>query len=225
VSQRDKVLSVLRDGPLDDDQLAARLGVRRQQINQLCNKLSAEGLIDRGRGPHGKIVSAAKGSLPPSPPSLSAPQPIGDDEPWFWEGSVQATLADHLVAQGWRIVSQADTATQERGIDLEVSRDGTTLAIEVKGWPKTTYQRGPKKGQPKSTQPTLQAKHWFADAFFSLVRLHSKRPEIALAMALPDYPRYRSLLDGTRWAFAQLGFGLFLVREDGSVNAEVEARI
>lgn len=135
---------------------------------------------------------------------------------------VQATLRDYLVGQGWTVVGQANTATQEQGIDLELTRGETTLAIEVKGWPKTTYQRGPKKGQPKPTQPTVQAKHWFAEAFLSLVRLHANRPDLTLAMALPDYPRYRKLLDGTRWAFERLGIALFLVGEDGSVAVEVE---
>jgi hypothetical protein len=41
-------------------------------------------------------------------------------------------------------------------------------------------------------------------------------------MALPDYPRYRKLLEGTRWSFAKLGFGLFLVAENGSVTTGVE---
>lgn len=224
MSQRDKVLSVLRDGPLDDDQLAVRLGVRRQHFNQLCNKLSTEGVIERAPGPHGKIVNSAKGSTPVAP--VPPPTPVigsDDEEPWYWEGTVQATPRDYLVAHGWSVVSEANTATQEQGIDLEVKREGKTLAIEVKGWPKTTYQRGPKKGQPKPTQPTIQAKHWFAEAFLSLVRLHAKRPDLALAMALPDYPRYRKLLDGTRWAFAQLDIGLFLVAENGSVIVEVEA--
>ena len=106
--------------------------------------------------------------------------------------------------------------------DLELKRGSTTLAIEVKGWPKTTYQRGPKKGQPKPTQPTVQAKHWFAEAFLSLVRLHTRRPDVALAMALPDYPRYRKLLEGTKWAFERLGFGLFMVDKDGAVATVVE---
>ncbi|MFY1635590.1 hypothetical protein ACN27F_20335 [Solwaraspora sp. WMMB335] len=59
-SNRDRVLEALRrsSGPLDDDQLSYRTGVRpRQQVNQICCALHLTGAIRRREGPDGKIVN------------------------------------------------------------------------------------------------------------------------------------------------------------------------
>jgi hypothetical protein len=136
---------------------------------------------------------------------------------WFWEGHVQGVLRDHLVSQGWKLLSQADCLKRERGIDLLLERDGARLAVEVKGFPGTNYARGPKKGQPKPTQPTLQAKHWFGDAMLSAIRCQSNNPGYSVAIAFPDVPRYRSLIASTSHALARLTIGVFLVQENGQV--------
>jgi DNA-binding GntR family transcriptional regulator len=55
-----RVLDELRrcSVPLDDDQLAKRLGIsQRQQINQVCRRLEAEGHLRRYVGADGKIVN------------------------------------------------------------------------------------------------------------------------------------------------------------------------
>ena len=83
-------------------------------------------------------------------------------EDWFWEGNVQAAVADYLVGDGWTIEQAADTASRARGIDLLASKDGRSLAVEVKGYPSTTYVRGEQQGMPKRTNPTNQAPKWFA---------------------------------------------------------------
>ena len=81
---------------------------------------------------------------------------------WNWEGNVQAAIARWLVSQGWSITQASNTAIKQQGIDLIAEKDSQRLLIEVKGFPGTTYAHGPKRGQPKPTQPTLQAKHWCA---------------------------------------------------------------
>ncbi len=46
----ERILELLRSvgEPLDDDEIAERLGIRpRQQVNQICNRLAAEGAIER----------------------------------------------------------------------------------------------------------------------------------------------------------------------------------
>jgi hypothetical protein len=58
-----RVLDELRrcNVPLDDDQLTKRLGVsQRQQINQVCRRLEAEGRLRRYIGADGKIVNDAR---------------------------------------------------------------------------------------------------------------------------------------------------------------------
>ena len=80
------------------------------------------------------------------------------DRPWFWEGHIQISLARHLTAQGWTIRATADTETKAPGIDLLADKEGRWLAVEVNGYPTTTYDHGPKRGQPKPTQPATQAR-------------------------------------------------------------------
>jgi hypothetical protein len=78
------------------------------------------------------------------------------ERPWFWEGRVQAALAVALEQAGWQVTQLADTETKAPGIDLLATMGERWLAIEVKGYPNTTYEHGPKRGQPKPTQPATR---------------------------------------------------------------------
>ena len=227
-SIKDRILALLAEAgsPLDDDQIAAGIGVVRQQVNDRCRHLARSGLIVRGRDTDGKIVNrhARSSPSPAKPRASSATRARGvvaprADEPsdWFWEGHVQARLRDHFVAQGWRVLRESDCLLRERGIDLLLERHGAQLAIEVKGFPSTTYRRGPLRGQPKPTQPTLQAKHWFAEVLLAAIRLQSKHPECSVAVGFPDMPRYRSLIESTGHALTRLGLGVFLVQDGGAI--------
>ncbi len=53
------IISALRasDGPLDDDQLAATLGVDRSEVHRQCRRLAFQGVIIRENGPNGQIVN------------------------------------------------------------------------------------------------------------------------------------------------------------------------
>ena len=67
----DRILEELRrsSGPLDDDDLAGRLGLNhRQAVNQACRKLALAGRLYRYRGPWDKIVN----ELPSRAPVLPA---------------------------------------------------------------------------------------------------------------------------------------------------------
>ncbi len=65
----ERIRGLLRNGPLDDDELAARLGVIRQQVNEAGRAMERQGLVTRTVGPGGKIVTAlspvASGEPPP----------------------------------------------------------------------------------------------------------------------------------------------------------------
>ena len=101
------------------------------------------------------------------------------DRPWFWEGNVQSALADALTSRGWTVTGVADTESKAPGIDLVATMDGRWLAIEVKGYPNTTYDHGPKRGQAKPTQPTNQARQWFSHAFLGMMLLRDNLlPEV-----------------------------------------------
>lgn len=147
-----------------------------------------------------------------------------DDRPWSWEGNVQATLAAHLSAAGWDVREVADTESKTPGIDLLATKANRWLAIEVKGYPNTTYDHGPKRGTPKPTQPNNQARQWFSHALLGMMLLRHRRPDAEIAICFPRFKTYESLLERTRLCFELLGFGVYLVAEDGSVHEWLAAR-
>ena len=143
---------------------------------------------------------------------------------WFWEGNVQAALARHLEGEGWTIERQADTASREAGIDLVAERNGQCLAIEVKGFPSNVFARGEKVGQPKPTQPAAQARQWYSHALLSVMLMRHKQPAAAIALAYPDYPTYRSLIDRTERSLRLLGVGVFLIQPDGTAEVRLPSQ-
>jgi hypothetical protein len=215
----DEVLNALRENPvgLTDAELAALLGKRHQHINMTCRSLADSGLIVRD-GASGSITNR----LTADPPADEIRRPVHmpaetADDDWAREGNVQSRLVTHLAGADWRILSVADTARREQGIDIVAERDGARLLVEVKGWPSTTYARGERAGQPKPTQPTLQAAHWFASGLTTLIR-RGGSTGVRLALALPDKRRYRGLLGEVGWALERLDITVYLVAADGSVQ-------
>ena len=235
----DDVLAILTGQPaaMTDAELARRLDKRHQHINQVCRLLSERGLLLRERrsgaivnrlASHTTTGTVGQAMATPAPLSRRAPdggtdgtvpaRRLREARESGWEGEVQAAVVRHLSTIGWAIVRVADTATRERGVDVIAERDGRRLLVEVKGWPTTTYARGDRAGQPKPTQPSTQAGAWFAQGLLKLIRCHGVEPDAGLALALPDRPRYRTLLDDSRWAFERLGITVFLVDPHGTVT-------
>jgi len=220
VTIADDVLALVRTEPdgLTDAEIARRLGKLHQQVNTRCRHLAEAGVIVRDRR-DGVIVNLpVDGAEVPSRRAATAPATKGSamDDP-RWEGNVQAALVRHLVDRGWSIISVADTASQERGVDVVAERAGRRMLIEVKGWPSTTYVRGDRAGQPKPTAPTVQAKHWFAEVLLAVLRLRERYPKCTVAIALPDVPRYRTLLSEVQSALTELVIVALLVQDGGSV--------
>jgi hypothetical protein len=77
----DQILEELRQSsrPLDDDDLAGRLGLsRRQAVNQACRKLALAGRLHRYRGSRGKIVNELPGrELAPPAAAIGGVPPVG----------------------------------------------------------------------------------------------------------------------------------------------------
>lgn len=214
----DDVLRELRAHPagMSDAELSATLGKRHQHINQVCNLLADQGLIIRDRS-YGGIINKIAGRAPTPPAREARASAASTGQEWAWEGHVQSRVATHLAASGWSIIRVADTAQHERGADIIAERNGQRLLIEVKGWPSGTYARGERAGQPKPTQPTLQAAHEFAGALTTLIR-RGAEPGSQLAMGLPDMPRYRALLGEAAWALQRLEIAVYLVTAEGTVH-------
>lgn len=138
---------------------------------------------------------------------------------WFWEGHVQDVVLKHLLATGWHIDQLANTAARARGHDIAASRAGQHLIVEVKGYPSIGYRDPRRANEVKRTQPSLQAKHWFADALLKAVRMRSVLPPRTLiALAFPDFPRYRSLVADTEAVLSKLGISVLLTTETRTIN-------
>lgn len=108
---------------------------------------------------------------------------------WHTEANVQAALVTALAADRWRIVSVANTATKEHGIDVIASRDSQTVGIEVKGFPSRDYADPARANKAKRT--STQAGHWYSQAVLAAMRLRGKEPTWRSVIVLPDYPTSR----------------------------------
>jgi len=207
---REGIIAYLQKHPegVDDDELARALGLRqRQQANAICRQLAGEGLVVR-REVNGKIHNFWRGAagpeISPPPPQTSIPE----DVPWFWEGNVQTAVVRFLKTRGYTILRQA--RGNERGKDIEAQTESGLLWVTVKGYPQQTSR----------THPSTQAGHWFKDAFFDLVSWRGERPDVSLAMALPDFSRYQRLAERIRWLQPVLKFAFLWVAENGDVHTE-----
>jgi Holliday junction resolvase-like predicted endonuclease len=144
-----------------------------------------------------------------------------DDERWHSEAEVQAAVVAHLATQGWKVLSVADTATRQHGIDVVATDvNGRGAGIEVKGYPSRTYADPRRAGETKRTQPSTQAGHWYAQAILAAMRLRTKRPELRSVIALPDFSRYRDLYVETKSSLHTAGIEVWWVTNEGLVSDE-----
>lgn len=146
-------------------------------------------------------------------------QQQGDPESeWHWEGNVQSVVVKLLAADDWTILSVANTANREHGVDIIASKSERRLLVEVKGYPSKYYARGERKGQLKKTPPSLQARVWFADLLMSGMLNADDEPDAEIVLSLPDVPTYRGLADRLSGSIDSLGFTVAWVSEDGTVE-------
>jgi hypothetical protein len=136
---------------------------------------------------------------------------------WFWEGNIVSALAQHLAGKGWAIESRADTYSRQRGIDLRASKNGVILLVEAKGYPSKSYRDPRRADETKSTNPTNQAEKWYSHALLKVLRLQTSHPQAKVALAFPDFPRYRTLFAETKLGLEKLGIAMLLVNADGQV--------
>lgn len=157
-----------------------------------------------------------------APAGEAAPTPAEDEvlsatDEWFWEGNVQATVVNHLVASRWQIRRVANTATSEHGVDIEAERDGRRLLIEVKGYPGTTYARGVRKGERKTTSAVVQARAYFSNALLSGLVMRAENAEADVVLAFPAFATYERLARRVYGPLSTAGIALWLVASDGTV--------
>lgn len=137
---------------------------------------------------------------------------------WHTEANVQAAVVTALALHGYRVQAVANTATKAHGIDVIASREGTTVGVEVKGFPSKNYADPRRAGEQKPTSPSTQARHWFASAVVAAMKLRGHEPEWISVIALPDFRRYRDLFDQTKSSLAASRIAVWWVDEEGAVE-------
>lgn len=137
---------------------------------------------------------------------------------WYWEGNIVKTISTHLQKEGWVIERIADTETRETGADIRARKSGRLLLVETKGYPLKVYQRGEKKGQPKRTNPSTQARHWYSEVLCSAILRQGESPTATVAIALPKFNVFTNLVDRTRHALNKLGIAVYFIEESGVVE-------
>jgi len=190
------ILALLALETLDDDELAARLGVVRQQVNQTCRAMEYEGLLTRLRGSSGKIVNrlTETGAQPPAPRSRSSPSsapgtPITEDD-------VKAAVSDWLEAKGFDV---AVAWGHDQGIDIEAKRGVERWVIEAKG---------------TGGYDQMSRNYFFGVIGSLLQRMTDEHAHYALAM--PDVPPFINLVARfPELARRRTQLWFLLVRRDG----------
>lgn len=127
-------------------------------------------------------------------------------------------MTTRLESAGWTIIRAADTASGEHGPDVVATLGSRRLTVQVKGYPQPTYARGARAGEPKKWHPASQARTYFGTSIHVALVIRDGMPGTEVALALPDVPGYRGLLDQVHRSLAELNGRVFLVGKDGSVR-------
>jgi hypothetical protein len=201
----DEIVQLLQQRPegMSDGELSQATGTVHQRVNQCCRALANQGVLVRE--PVGWVIhNRLTGQAAPVP----RPREEATAREWFWEGNVQAALCAWLASEGWALVQVMNTETRQQGTDIEATRGGVRLHVEVKGYP----------SEGASAPPSLRATHYYAGALLKAVRLREEHPDDDVAMAFPDKPRYRTLLAETARSVRTLRITVFFIAESGSVT-------
>ena len=102
-----RIRELLVGGSLDDDELASRLGVIRQQVNEAARAMEHDGLVTRSMGPAGKLLNTLV------PGSSGEPSPIV-------LASNRTTASGHIYAD--RTGISYEYPTRYRGLVLPGAR-------------------------------------------------------------------------------------------------------
>lgn len=152
-------------------------------------------------------------------PGPEAPTTVASsDEEWHTEANVQAAVVTALTQRGWRILSVANTAAREHGIDVIARGDRGTVGIEVKGFPSRSYADARRAHEIKRTSPSTQAGHRFAAAVLAAMRLRGREPDWQSAIALPEFQRYRDLYGEVAASLSAAQIDVWWVHADGTVE-------
>lgn len=194
--------------------VASDLGMSEARVRRLI----AEGAIVSERVGGRRLVSpSALRSLRAERARRAAEPEASAPTSWDWEGNVVTTLAKHLQVEGWKVVRQANAATRETGVDLEVRKGDRRRLIEVKGWPASKHAEGPQAGKRKRW-PATMARNYFGDLLLNAF-LHIESAAAAeVAIAVPDRETFTTLLRRVEPTLRRVGVDAYVIHADGDVR-------
>jgi hypothetical protein len=128
------------------------------------------------------------------------------------EDAVIRTLRDHLMVDGWQIMSWA--APNQQGTDLVAVRDGTRMEVEAKG-AGSSKPHTARYGQPFTR---AQVRVHVGEAVLKALRVVAAGTALA-AIAFPDTPLHRSEAGSVESVLHQLGITVYWIAENGTVTA------
>lgn len=163
----DRIVEELQSaGPLSDAELAARLGLRHQAINQSCRALERLGRLRRTAS-----VGAPIRNVLTVPMLGETPPPVSR---LLTEDEVKTAARDYLAELGFEV---AVAWGRSPGVDIAASKGGERLLLEAKG---------------EAANPPQQV-NYFLGAIGELVQ-RLDDPTASYGLALPDNSQYRGLV-------------------------------
>ncbi|MDD4681467.1 MAG: MarR family transcriptional regulator [Clostridia bacterium] len=127
---KERILLVLKNGPLSDRELADRIlgkGSPQQSVNQACRQLAGKGIISRTEPPIRNILVGEHADIV-SPLCEVSNKGLSDSQ--LQEEAIKDVLNDYLINAGWQTkVAWGGT----HGTDIEATRGSERWLIEVKG--------------------------------------------------------------------------------------------
>jgi hypothetical protein len=191
---------------LDDEDLAARLGVSaRQTINQVCRRLAVAGRLNRYVGPAGKIVNDLR--LGAGRPPAGEQPPSGEVTPSHTSDSREQHQAERimldLLGTSLGVVLNPMRLVLDDGVRVEVDGADEERSILVEAW---AHQ-----GQPKVAQ-----KHKVLADALKLLHIASTLPVAPrLVLCLSDHDAAQHFTTARSWAAHALrGFGIEVIVVD-----------
>lgn len=173
-----------------------------------------------GASTAGTLPADPSTNAPDAGATLPYPNSVQAEPEWHTEARVQSMVVTHLATHGWQILSVADTTSRAHGTDVVAIKNGQRLGVEVKGFPSKRYSDPTRATEHKPTQPSTQARTWYANALLSALRMCSSDPALTPVMAFPEFVTYRNLYADTKPALDHLGIQVWWVSEDGLVTTE-----
>ena len=205
---------------LDDDELARRTGISpRQTVNQICRRLTAEGVLVRHSGPDGKIVNELTQPSVDDSREMSVPAgvsaEIGESDSTAAGSSAEQRAAERylLDALGSRLGVSLVPRTVTRGDGVRVELDGADVdcTVLVECW----AHQGPAKVAQKYKLVNDAVKlHWVGSGM-------AVEPRKILCVSDEAAVRH---LRGRSWqgrAIADLGVSIEVVSLPDDVRAAV----